>query len=330
MVRFILRRLAILPFALILIHFLSFSYATIARPLRAASTPNLRQQVSNQAPLLQSYWQYVQDIFHGSLTRPIEQGPQIGSFAQDLGQALVDSLGLLAIALSLSILVGLLLGFLAVRNQPPGVRGWMSLISTIGLSMPSFYIGSLSILVIVFVLVLRGPTSESLIPISGFGWDNHLILPVLALMLRPTVQVAQVTASMLAGELEKQYIIAARSFGHSWHDIRWRQALCNVIAPIILSIAGSFRWLVGELILVEWLFNWPGLGNLLATTLVPNTLSIKLGASALFLNPPTFAGVITLIGLLFLITDLLASSLVRLVDPRLQHPDESEPAGGYG
>ncbi len=330
MVRFILRRLAILPFALILIHFLSYSYAFVAKPLRVASTPNFGQQVTSQAPLLQSYSQYIQDIFHGALARPIEQGPQIGSFAYDLGHSLLNSLGLLAIALGLSVIIGLSLGFLAVRNQPPGVRSWMSIVSTIGLSMPSFYIGSLSILLIVFVLVLRGPNSESLIPIRGFGWDAHLILPVLALMLRPTVQVAQVTANMLVGELEKQYIIAARSFGHSWHSIRWRQALRNVIAPIILSIAGSFRWLVGELILVEWLFNWPGLGNLLASTLVPNTLSTRLGASALFLDAPTIAGVITLIGLLFLIADLLASTFVRIVDPRLRQPEGPGAAGDYG
>ncbi len=330
MLRFILRRLAILPVALVLIHFLAFSYAYIAKPLRAASTPYFNQQVSNQAPLLETYYLYIQDILHGALARPIEKGPRIGSFAQDLGHALVNSSGLLAIALCLSILIGLLLGFLAVRNQPPGVRGWMSFISTIGLSMPSFYIGSLSVLVIVFVLVLRGPNSESLIPIHGFGWDKHLILPVLALMLRPTVQIAQVTANMLVGELEKQYIIAARSFGHTWHDIRWRQALRNVIAPIILSIAGSFRWLVGELILVEWLFSWPGLGNLLASTLVPNTLSRSLGANALFLDPPTISGVITLIGMFFMVADLLASTLVRMVDPRMRQPEEIETAGGPG
>jgi peptide/nickel transport system permease protein len=330
MLRFVLRRLAILPFAVILIHFLGFSYAYIARPVRAARTPYLREQLGEQIPLLDSYSQYIQDVFHGALLRPMEQGPQISSFAQTLGQSLVASLGLLAIAITLSILFGLLLGFLAVRNQPPGVRGWMSFLSTIGLSMPSFYVGSLSILVIVFVLVLRGPDSESLIPIRGFGWDNHLILPVLALMLRPLVQIAQVTANMLVEELGKQYIIAARSFGHTWHDIRWRQAMRNVIAPIILSIAGSFRLLFGELIVVEWLFNWPGLGNLLASTLVPNVLSTNLGATALFLDPPTVAADITMIGSLFLITDLLSSILVRVFDPRLRVQDEITLNGGLG
>jgi ABC-type dipeptide/oligopeptide/nickel transport system permease component len=330
MLRYVLRRLAILPLALILIHFLGFTYAYLAKPIRAANTPYLRQQVGNEAPLLTSYYQYLQDILHGALSKSIDQGPQIGSFSATLGQSLIGSLGLLGIALSLSIIIGLILGLLAVRNQPPGVRGWMSILTTIGLSMPSFYIGSLSILVIVFVLVLHGPNSQSLIPIRGFGWDNHLILPVLALMLRPTVQIAQVTANMLVSELEKQYIIAARSFGHSWHDIRWRQALSNVIAPIVLSIAGSFRLLFGELIVVEWLFNWRGLGKLLAATLVPNTLSTNLGANALFLDPATVSGVITLIGMSFLIADLIASILVRILDPRMRAHEEPEAIGGLG
>jgi peptide/nickel transport system permease protein len=328
MFRFILRRLAILPIALVLINFLGFTYAYVARPIRAASTPYLREQVRNQPPLLESYSQYIQDILHGSLLQPFSQGPQIGSFALSIANSLVASLGLLSIAIVLSMIFGLILGLLAVRNQPPGVRGWLSFISTIGLSMPSFYIGSLSILLIVFVLVFKGPNSESTIPIRGFGWDNHLILPVIALMLRPTVHIAQVTANMLAGEFGKQYIIASRSFGHTWHDIRWRQAMRNVIAPIILSIASSFRLLVGELILVEWLFNWPGLGNLLASTLVPGAISTNLGASSMFLDPTIVAADVTFIGLFFLIADLVASVSVRLFDPRLRVQDETEPAGG--
>jgi peptide/nickel transport system permease protein len=330
MLRFVLRRLAILPFALILIHFLGFSYAYVARPIRGARTPYLREQVNNPLPLLESYKQHVEDIFNGSLLRPPEKGPQIGSFAQDLWQAFLASLGLLTIALLLSILLGLVLGLLAVRNQPPGVRGWLTPLSTIGLAMPSFYIGSLSVLAIVFLALARGTTGQETIPIRGFGWDVHLVLPVFALMLRPTVQIAQVTANMLAGELGKQYIIAARSFGHTWRDIRWRQAMRNIIASVILSIASSFRMLVGELVVIEWLFNWPGLGRMLASTLVPGQLSTNLGASALFLDPPTVALDIAIIGALFLLADLLSSVLVRIVDPRLRSQDEPAPSGGLG
>jgi ABC-type dipeptide/oligopeptide/nickel transport system permease component len=330
MFRFTLRRLAILPIALILLHFLGFTYAYVARPIRASRTPYLREQVENPLPLLETYQQHIQDIFDGSLLEPPEKGPQLGSFAQDLGNAFIASLGLLAIALTISTVLGLLLGLLAVRSQPPGVRGWFVPFSTLGLAMPSFYIGSLSVLAVVFLVMGKESPNQQLIPIRGFGWDNHLILPVLALMLFPTVQIAQVTANLMSGELGKQYIIAARSFGHTWHDIRWRQAMRNILATIILTIARTFRILVGELVVVEWLFNWPGVGRLLASTLIPGKLSTNLGASYLFLDPPTVAFAIVLIGALFLLTDLVASVLVRIVDPRLRAQDETTSSGGTG
>jgi peptide/nickel transport system permease protein len=330
MFNYIIRRLAILPIAIILIHFLGFSYAYVARPIRAARTPYLREQVENPLPLLETYQQHIQAIFDGSLLKPTAKGPQISSFAEELWKAFIASVGLLAITLMLSTILGMLFGFLAVRNQPPGIRPWFTPLSTLGLAMPSFYIGSLSILAVVFLAIGNAPGNKQLIPIRGFGWDNHLILPVIALVLFPTVQIAQVTANLMVGELGKQYIIAARSFGHTWHDIRWRQAMRNIIASVILTIAKTFRILVGELIVVEWLFGWPGLGRLLASTLVPGRLSTNLGASGLFLDPPTVAIDIAIIAAIFLLSDLFASSIVRMIDPRLRENDETGSPGGMG
>jgi peptide/nickel transport system permease protein len=183
--------------------------------------------------------------------------------------------------------------------------------------MPSFYIGSLLIIGLIFYVLWRGPDTDLLLPLSGFGWDVHLILPVIALMARPTFQLAQVTAGVLSGELSKQYVIAGRSLGQTWRSIRLRYAMKNVIAPVILTIAGLQRFLVGELIMIEWLFRWPGLGRILGWTLVPSQLTSSSG-SPLFLNPPVMATVLTLIAALFLITDLIAAVFVRYLDPRLQ------------
>jgi peptide/nickel transport system permease protein len=198
----------------------------------------------------------------------------------------------------------MLLGLLAVRNQPPGLRSWFTPFTSLGLAMPSFYIGSLCILAIVFLSMAKGSTDEMLAPIRGFGWDAHLILPVIALMLFPTVQIAQVTANLMVDELGKQYIIAARSFGYTWHDIHWRQVMRNIIATVILTIAKTFRILDGELVVVEWLFNWPGLGKLLASTLVPGKLSTNMGESRLFLDPSIIAFDIVIIADLFLLVEI--------------------------
>lgn len=320
MLRFILRRLLLIPVALLLVNFLGFSYAHYARPLRAARTPYVA--VPESGPLLPAYAAYLQSVFDldfgmqlnipGSRTGPVELGPTLRS-------ATAASLGLMSLALLLSVLAGLAIGLASVRDDPPGVARWLTLFSTAGMAMPSFYIGSLFIMASVFYVLWRGPGTQMPLPLDGFGWDSHLVFPTLALMARPTVQVAQITAGLLSAELGKQYVVAARSLGYNWRSIRNQYAMRNVIAPVIVAIAGTMRLLVGELILIEWLFRWPGLGRLLAWTLVPPQLSSTAG-SPLFLNPPVMAAVLTVIAALFLITDFFAAILVRAFDPRLREP----------
>lgn len=320
MIRFILRRLAILPAAALLVHFLGFSYAHLARPLRAARNPFIASVIESD-PLLPTYRGYLQDAFHldfGTMpTSPSVQEPILSVIAE----AGLATLGLLAIALILSSLLGLCLGLLAVRPNPPRVSNWLTILSTVGLAMPSFYIGSLFVLASLTYLLRGGYGTQLVLPIKGFGWDRHLVLPILALMARPTVQIAQVTAELLMDELAKQYVVAARSVGHTWRAIRWRLALRNIVAAVILSIGGSVRLLVGELIVVEWLFEWPGLGRLLALTLIPAATSTPT-QEPLFLDPRIVSVVLVVFASLFLITDFITAILVRLSDPRLRTLEE--------
>ena len=321
MSRFILRRLLFIPIALIVVNFLAFTYAHYARPIRAERTPYV--QAYEAGPLLPAYKEYVQKIINLDFSMEVNvPGRRTGpiSLEETLTSAILASLGLLAVSMILSVILGLIFGFSAVRNDPPGVARWMTFFSTVGLAMPSFYIGSLLILIMVFYVLSRGPGTEMFLPLDGFGWDKHLILPVVALMARPTVQMAQTTANLLSGELSKQYVIAARSVGYTWRSIRNTYALRNIIAPVILTIAGLLRFTVGELVIIEWLFKWPGLGRLLGWTLVPAQLSSTSG-SPLFLNPAVMATVVFLIAALFLITDFTAAILVRVFDPRLRIPE---------
>jgi len=329
MAKFIIQRLLILPLLLLLVNFLGYTYAHYARPIRAARTPYV--QAEEAGPLIPEYINYLQTLvnldFGMELSTPdTSRSNTPAPLGATLNQATLPSLGLLVISLTLSVIAGLYLGFKATRNDPPDVSRWLTFSSTVGLAMPSFYIGSLLIFGLIFYVLWRGPEAEMLLPISGFGWDVHLVLPVIALMARPTFQLAQVTAGVLSGELGKQYVIAGRSFGHTWRSIRLHYAFKNVVTPVILTIAGLQRFLVGELIMVEWLFRWPGLGRLLGWTLVPAQLTSSRG-SPLFLNPPVMATVLTLIAALFLITDFLAAVFVRILDPRLLE-EEPEIANG--
>ena len=319
MAKFIIQRLLIIPFLLLLVNFLGFTYAHYARPIRAERTPYV--QVEEAGPLLPEYLDYLKTLISLDFGLEIATPDNARSNAPStLGETLVSatiaSLGLLAVSLSISIILGLYLGFKATKNDPPDTSRWLTISSTVGLAMPSFYIGSLMIIGLVFYVIWRGPDTDMPLPLSGFGWDVHLVLPVLALMARPTFQLAQVTSGVLSAELGKQYVIAGRSMGRTWRSIRVHFALKNVIAPVILTIAGLQRFLVGELIMIEWLFRWPGLGRMLGWTLVPAEFTSSSG-SPLFLNPPIMATVLTLIAALFLLTDLAAAIAVRYLDPRI-------------
>jgi peptide/nickel transport system permease protein len=322
MTKFVVRRLLLILIALLLVNFLGFAYAHYAKPLRAAQTPY--QRVEEATPVLPAYKAYLGMVFNldfssevavpgSARTGPVAMGKIIWS-------ATKASSGLLGIVLLISGILGFILGLMAVRNNPPAVRRWLTWVSTIGLAMPSFYIGSLLIFGLVFYVIRRGAGTQMPLPIDGFGWNLHLVLPTIALIIRPTVQLAQTTAGLLSSELDKQYVVAARSIGHSWRDIRNRYAMRNTLAPIFLMMAGLIRLIIGDMILVEWLFRWPGLGRLLGWTLVPPDLSNAAGAP-LFLNPAVLATVLTIIAALFLFTDFIAAVLVRIFDPRLRTPE---------
>ncbi len=320
MAKFIIQRLLIIPLLLLLVNFLGFAYAHYARPIRAARTPYV--QVEEAGPLIPEYLDYLKTLVNLNFGMEVStpdnaRSNTAATLGETLARATIASLGLLAVSLSISIIFGLYLGFKATKNDPPDTSRWLTISSTVGLAMPSFYIGSLLIIGLVFYVIWRGPDTDMPLPLSGFGWDAHLVLPVLALMARPTFQLAQVTSGVLSAELGKQYVIAGRSMGRTWRSIRMRFALKNVIAPVILTIAGLQRFLVGELIMIEWLFRWPGLGRMLGWTLVPAEFTSSSG-SPLFLNPPIMATVLTLIAALFLFTDLAAAIAVRYLDPRIK------------
>ena len=136
------------------------------------------------------------------------------------------------------------------------------------------------------------------------------------LITRPTAQIAQMAAALMAAELDKMYVVAARSVGQSWRAIRRRHALWNIASPLAVAVFGALRLMVGELIVVEWLFSWPGLGRLLALTLIPPQATGS--ARPVFLHPPTLAAVLMVLAGIFLLADLASGLAARGFDPRLR------------
>ena len=320
MTRFLLRRLLILPIALLAINFVAFSYALLAQRVQQAQNP-FGSNVDVAAPILPLYRVYLGNV----LTGDWGQMPLVGSTGMDVRTVVLDavppSLILLSAAFLFSLVFGLILGLTAVRASPPGLRPWLPPLASMGLAAPSFFIAALGITLVLAFYLRSGPDAQPILPLAGFGLDLHLVLPVLALAIRPTMQIAQTTAGVLVDELGKQHVVTARSLGIPLNTIRRKHALRNVLPAVILVVAASLRLLVGEMILVEWLFGWPGLGRLLASALLPpNVASVGglTGATRNFLHPELVAATLTLFGLLFVLIDLIASLIAYAVDPRLR------------
>ncbi len=318
--RLVLRRLLWLPLALLLANFAGYAYALFAQFVQRAQNPFGSAQAA-PVPVLPNYWDYLQGLLLRFDSGVMPAGTT-ESVAQGVARAAGASLGLLALAFGLSVVMGVLLGFGAVLTDPAGVRGWLTAFTTLGLALPSFFTGTLLVLALVALTLRTG--GEPLLPVTGFGWDRHLLLPTLALMLRPTMQLAQITATLLSTEISQPYVLYARSVGHSWRSVRWKVVLRNVLAPLTLAAAAACRWLLGELILVEWLFAWPGLGRLLTLILYPPTNAGPgnfTGQRIYFLNPEVMAGTLTMFALIFILIDLAASLLAQQADPRLRQAE---------
>ncbi|MGH2524483.1 MAG: hypothetical protein ACRDH2_18410, partial [Anaerolineales bacterium] len=191
MARFILRRLFVIPLALVFVNFVGFTYAHVALRVQQAQNP-FGSSVEGSPPVLSLYADYARALLR------LDSGRMPVGVSQSVAEAVVNaagaSLGLLLLVFTLSLLIGLTIGLRTVRIEPARISAWLVPASAVGLALPGFYIGILFIAASVYYALNAGPEARFPIPLQGFGWDAHLVLPVLALLVRPTVQIAQVTA----------------------------------------------------------------------------------------------------------------------------------------
>jgi peptide/nickel transport system permease protein len=321
MVAFIMRRVAGMLILIFGVNFAAFAYAHYGRYAQLENNPIFTRQ-EEVLPVFPFYNEYIQGVLSGN---PAEMPSAAGLTVLDmLETAAGASLGLLSIAFTVSLALGLFLGLQAAKTEPPRVSRWLIPLSTMSLAMPGFYVGAALITISVLYLFLSPSSKGDLpFPLGGFGWDAHLVFPVVALSFRPTLQIAQMSASLLTDEFNKTYVTVARGLGHSWRMVKVKTALRNIFVPMLQVIASSISLMIGELILVEWLFGWPGLGRQLALSIQPpQTVTIASGVlPSSYLHAPTVATVVTALGAALIISNTLAGILTYFSDPRLQtHP----------
>jgi peptide/nickel transport system permease protein len=314
MIRFALRRISTIPIILLLANFIGFAFAFYFEPVVASSNPYVSGEVIIP-PIFPEYAGYIAKFADLDFGTTYNGEPVL----EAIGRLGLNSLVLVVIALAISVTLGIGLGRLAVRRDSLKVSAWLTVMGTLGLASPGFYIAIL-VITLALILTIYGP--GLVIPFQGFGWDAHLILPVLVLIIQPTVRIAQVTGTTLVDELQKQYVKAGISMGHTFSAMKNRFAFRSVVSPILQAIAYSTRLMIAELIVIERLFNWPGLGKFISTVLRPATGFFD----AVVLTPATMAGLMTALVFIFLLIDITTLLIARVVDPRLRMDVQAEGA----
>lgn len=314
MARLIARKFLLILLFLPLLNWVGYTYARIHPRLFASALGN------TVSASFETYPDYLRGLLlEGNLGR-VDRVP----VAEILSGPVQHSLVLVGFALATAIVLGLLLGLLSVsprtrRMSTPGL-----FVLAAGSSMPGFLLGGVLLSIMVYLLFFTDAT-RTFLPISGYGLDEHLILPVLVLAIQPTLHLAKVAAGLLENELQKDYIQVARSKGLSWPQLLWSHALPNMMSPILVTIGESVRLMVGALVIIEAVFIWPGIGRIFLFT-----IGLRLDArppGVYFGNPPLLAAIAVVLGAILLLSDLLFSVLAYSFDPRLsQTEDELETA----
>jgi peptide/nickel transport system permease protein len=224
------------------------------------------------------------------------------AIAEILPEIALRSLGLLTGSLFLSALLGVGLGVWSARRNGSLSSLFMLLGSIVGLSLPSFFT---ALLLQLLMIQLRNITGRTILPIGGFGWDTHMLLPAIVLAARPMAQIARVTSVTLENVLSKDFIRTAYSKGLTNRAVMLWHATRNAAIPVLTTIGLSLRFSLSSLPVVEFFFGWQGLGYhlLKAISARDDELAVAM---------------LICLGGFFILVNLLLEISYRFIDPRLR------------
>ena len=262
-----------------------------------AATPEmvvkLRQQLGLDKPLLVRYAEYLWNLLHGDMGHSIRE---MAPVSQLIGVAWPRTLELTAVAMILTVLVGLPLGIVSGAN-PGSLLDHVSRVSSLlGLCMPAFWTGLL--LMFVFSLQLGW------FPVGGAGTWKHVILPAVTMAAYTVATLARMTRSSLMEVMGEDYIRTARAKGLANHAVVLLHALRNALIPIITVFGMQVGQLMGGAILTETVFAWPGLGRLMVGAILDR-------------DYPLLQGTILVFASAYIFINLLVDLSYGLIDPQV-------------
>jgi peptide/nickel transport system permease protein len=318
MARFLLKRLGLAAITLFLLSVIVF-FGTqvlpgnVARRILGpfadqAAVDALNERLGTDRGLLTQYWDWLSGLFTGDLGTSLSQNVPVTEL---LGNALVNSAKLAAFAFVLVVPLAIVGGVIAALKRD---RLTDRVITIGGLSLavvPEFVSGI--ILILVFGLWLewfpvsaRAPSGSSVLTQL-----EYLFLPALTLVILLFGYIARITRAGTIEALDADYTRTAVLKGLPRRAVLRRHVLRNSLLPTIAVVATQTGYLIGGLVVVETLFNYPGMGRLIFTAATQKDM-------------PVLQASVLIVGVIFLLAMLLADLLYSLLNPRIRYSAAAE------
>lgn len=288
----------------------------------AATIASVRQKLGLDLPLWQQFFVYVGQLLHGDLGQSINSGQPV---AADLLHRLPASAELTLAAFLIAALVAVPLGIAAALRPGSLVDHACRLLSTAGVSLPTFVSG---LLLIYFFYYQLGWAPEPIGRIDAFATmpphvtgfllldtlfagdmesfgmaARQLVLPAITMALFALAPLARMTRASMLGVLGSEFIRTARANGLRRHKIVISYALRNALLPIVTTLGMIFSNMLGANVLVEQVFAWPGVGSYALESLVA-------------LDYAPVQGFMLVMAGIFVLVNLVIDLIYALIDPR--------------
>lgn len=313
MTRYLLRRGFLLVLTLVVTSFIIFALTqllpgdiarlVLGRDASPTAVANFNQEFGLNEPPLQQYVSWLGGFVTADWGRSYTAGsPPVRPLV--LGR-LVNSLLLAGYTLLIAIPVSILLGIIAALNENRWIDNIISLVSLTVVGLPEFVTGIVLINFLALSLGWFEATSLITDEMTLLGWLRVLTLPALTASLVLVGYVSRMTRAGMLDELRKSYVRTARLKGLPYRTVILRHVLRNALLPTLTVIAISIGWLMGGLVVIENVFNYPGLGSLLVTAVTQKNL-------------PVLQAVSVLIVFVFAFANLIADLLYSLLNPRIR------------
>lgn len=283
----------------------------------------IRREYGLDQPLWQQFLRYVGDLASGNFGRSIVSTQTVGS---ELAQFFPATFELVVLAMGLGVLLGVPLGMLSAvyKNRP--IDHFVRVFAVSGVALPAFWFGLVLQLVFAAQLDLL-PTSGRLDiasppppPVTRMylidsllagDWATfadafaHAVLPALVLSLPCLASIVRVNRSEMVEVLASDYITAARAHGLAPWRVVAVYALRNAMLPTLAMIGLRYGWMLGSSVLVETVFDWPGIGLYAVNSAIAGDFRPVMGVTLI-------------IGINFMIANLIVDLLYGWLDPRLR------------